>query len=185
MVPTSTVKATDRIEKTHSSSVELAYPLEQTSHHVAKALKIATEDTTSLPWEVQRRPSFKAAVAIYAVGLALFIGGGIFGAMIHLEHKPWFGFGVGAIMAALLIAGVRKGTIVSVDEAGMLTLNYGAKDNLRFHLSLIEDSTMVKAGNLRGVGLRSAITPPSISSINPAIPSAAWKNCGVKWVWTW
>ena len=114
----------------------------------------STEDTTSLPWEVQRRPSFKASVAIYAVGLALFIGGGIFGAMIHLEHKPWFGFGVGAIMAALLIAGVRKGTIVSVDNAGMLTLNYGAKDNLRFHLSLIEDSTIVQAGNLRGVGLR-------------------------------
>lgn len=108
----------------------------------------------TLPWEIQRKPSFATSITIYLVGIGLLVGGAVFGAMIHLEHKPWFGLGVGAIMAALLIAGVRKGTIIQVDESAVLTLNYGAKDNLRFHLSLIEDSTMVVAGNLRGIGLR-------------------------------
>ena len=114
----------------------------------------ASATTPSLPWQVQRKPSLKVTILIYTVGLLLLAGGGVFGAMIHLEHKPWFGLGIGAIMAALLVAGVLKGTLVTIDQSAVLTLNYGAKDNLRFHLSLIEDSTMVMAGNLSGVGLR-------------------------------
>ena len=92
--------------------------------------------------------SLKVTILIYTVGLLLLAGGGVFGAMIHLEHKPWFGLGIGAIMAALLVAGVLKGTLVTIDQSAVLTLNYGAKDNLRFHLSLIEDSTMVMAGGI-------------------------------------
>lgn len=116
--------------------------------------EVSDQPPAPLIWEVQRKPGPRASLVVYLIGIALVVGGGVFGAMIHLDRQPWFGLGVGLIMAILFVAGVRKGTVVRVDENGWLTLNMGAKDNLKLHLSQIEACILLNHPGNEHVGLR-------------------------------
>lgn len=119
----------------------------------AESSTLASPADVSL-WHVQRRPGRGFTLVIAAVALALIVGSSIFGAMIHLERQPWFGLGVGILMAALFVAGLLRGSEASIDSDRMLTVSMGGKANLRLPLSAIVDGTMVRAGLLQGVGLR-------------------------------
>ncbi|TVR45125.1 MAG: hypothetical protein EA402_05090 [Planctomycetota bacterium] len=105
-------------------------------------------------WLIERRPQGGRRALIFIIAFLLVIGGAIFGAMINLDRQPWFGLGVGLLMALLFLAGTLRGSQVRMDSPGLLTFHFGGKDNLRFPLADIEDLTLVKGGVLAGVGLR-------------------------------
>ncbi|TVR15240.1 MAG: hypothetical protein EA401_03080 [Planctomycetota bacterium] len=105
-------------------------------------------------WQCQRPPGTRTMVVAIIIALLLIIGGGIIGSMIHLEREPWFGIGVGVLMAVLFIGGTTRGSAVRIDADGILTLSQAGRDNVRIPIADIDGITMVRSAFLDGIGLR-------------------------------
>jgi hypothetical protein len=91
---------------------------------------------------------------VLIIGALLILGGGIFGAMIAIDQAPWFGLGVGVLMALLFLGGMNRGCKLTLDEDRKLTYSVAGKSNLSLPVDQCSEWRCIEAGLLKGIGCR-------------------------------